>query len=120
MKIILTLLSVTGVILNAKKKRICFIIWLITNTSWAIVDFSHGLWEQGALFVVYVALAIYGWFNWKKKSIWHRPEERPKEFPVLILYQTGHIEKDSGKNYTGNGYSKEIVQAWAYIKDLPK
>ena len=45
----LTLLSLVGVVLNIKKKRICFIIWAITNLSWAIVDFKANLPAQGGI-----------------------------------------------------------------------
>lgn len=67
MKILLTIISITGVILNTKKKRICFLIWMATNLSWAVIDFYHGLWEQSILYLVYFVLAIYGWFSWGKK-----------------------------------------------------
>ncbi len=40
--LILTVLSILGVILNIKKKKLCFIIWAFTNFSWAIRDTSAG------------------------------------------------------------------------------
>jgi len=56
----LTLLSLVGVVLNIKKKRICFIIWAITNLSWAIVDFKANLPAQGVLFLVYFLFGCVG------------------------------------------------------------
>ena len=61
----LTGLSVLGVILNIKRLRICFYIWAVTNASWAIIDFISGIPAQGALFVVYFALAIWGILEWR-------------------------------------------------------
>lgn len=64
---ILTAGAITGVILNIKKKRICFYIWAVTNASWAIVDFYKGIPAQGFLFTVYFGLAIWGIIEWRKK-----------------------------------------------------
>ena len=59
--------SLTGTILNIKKKRICFIIWLITNSIWCIYDFKIGAYPQSALFFIYVILAIWGIIEWRIK-----------------------------------------------------
>ena len=63
---ILTLLSIIGVILNAHKKRVCFLVWMFTNFTWMVIDFRAGIPAQGTLFAVYFCLAIYGWVTWKK------------------------------------------------------
>ena len=64
---ILAVLSIIGVILNIKKNRICFVIWMVTNFAWAIVDFSEGIPAQGVLFCIYGCLAIWGFLSWRKK-----------------------------------------------------
>jgi len=64
---LLTILSLTGTILNIKKKKVCFIIWTITNSLWTIVDFNAGLYSQAMLQFVYVGLAIWGIIEWRKK-----------------------------------------------------
>lgn len=63
---ILTLLALIGVVLNIKKKVLCFYIWLFTNASWAVVDFYKGIPMQGLLFTVYTFLAVYGIYEWRK------------------------------------------------------
>lgn len=60
-------LSILGTILNIKKKRICFWIWLVTNSAWCVYDFYQCSFAQGALFAVYVCLAIWGIISWRKK-----------------------------------------------------
>lgn len=65
---ILTVGAITGVILNIKKKRICFFIWAVTNGAWAIVDFAKGIPAQGLLFTVYFGLAIWGIYEWRIKK----------------------------------------------------
>jgi len=61
-------LSLIGVVLNIKKKRLCFIVWTITNLAWCVIDFRSGLPEQGWLFVGYTVLSVWGWFKWGKNG----------------------------------------------------
>lgn len=58
--------SIVGTVLNIKKKRVCFIIWLITNSLWCAYDLWIGAYAQSALFAVYVGLAIWGIISWKR------------------------------------------------------
>ncbi len=64
---ILTVMSIIGVILNIRKLRICFYIWLFTNSAWMLIDFYKGIPAQGCLFAVYTGLAIWGIVAWSKK-----------------------------------------------------
>ncbi len=61
---VLTALSLLGVVLNIRKDRRGFALWMVTNASWAYIDFKSGLIEQAVLFAVYFLLAVWGWFNW--------------------------------------------------------
>ena len=63
--VLLTLAALIGVVLNIKKKKACFYVWLVTNTAWAIVDFYKGIPAQGILFSIYAGLAVWGIFEWK-------------------------------------------------------
>lgn len=65
---VLAVLAVVGVILNIKKKRICFVIWLFTNSAWCIVDAVRGIPAQSALFALYTVLAIWGIHEWRKEK----------------------------------------------------
>lgn len=65
---LVTLASIVGTVLNIKKKRVCFVIWLITNSLWCAYDFYIGSFAQGGLFLVYVGLAIYGIIEWRKSN----------------------------------------------------
>ncbi len=64
----LAALSITGVILNVRKDRRGFAVWMFTNTCWALIDLSRGLYAQSFLFVVYFFLALWGWISWKDKK----------------------------------------------------
>ena len=63
---VLTLASLVGVIANIKKKKVCFAIWAVTNASWSVIDYAHGLPAQSALFAVYFLLAIWGMIEWRR------------------------------------------------------
>jgi nicotinamide riboside transporter PnuC len=62
------LLSLAGVILNIRQHRACFFIWCLTNSSWAVIDYSKQLYAQAFMFLVYLALSIWGIIEWKRKS----------------------------------------------------
>ncbi len=64
---IVTGASIVGTILNIKKMRACFYIWLVTNSLWCIYDFMVGSYAQSALFLVYVSLAVWGIISWKER-----------------------------------------------------
>lgn len=62
----LTVASIVGAIANIYKKRWGFVLWMITNLTWAVVDWSVGLPAQSLLFFVYFILALWGWFHWRE------------------------------------------------------
>jgi nicotinamide mononucleotide transporter len=65
---IVTAGSLAGTILNIKKKKVCFWIWLFTNSSWCVYDFWISNYPQAILFLVYTGLAVYGIYEWNKNK----------------------------------------------------
>jgi nicotinamide riboside transporter PnuC len=65
---LVTLASIIGVVLNVKRKKACFIVWACSNFVWMIIDYQNGLYSQAALFLIYFLLAIWGLWEWRKKS----------------------------------------------------
>lgn len=63
---IISVLALTGTILNANRNKCGFLLWFITNLFWVIVDFRSGLYAQSTLFLAYTLLAIKGWTTWSK------------------------------------------------------
>jgi len=59
-------IALVGVVLNIQKKRICFLFWTVSNAYWMVYDYFGGDYAQSCLFGVYLSLAIWGWFKWKK------------------------------------------------------
>lgn len=62
----LTAASIVGVILNIRQHRGCFAIWLVTNASWAVIDYYRGIHAQAALFAVYFVLSVWGLIQWSR------------------------------------------------------
>ena len=62
---VLTFLSIVGVVLNIKKDRRGFALWMFTNGCWAYIDYQKGLEAQAFLFLVYFFLSFWGWLQWK-------------------------------------------------------
>lgn len=65
---LVTLAAIVGVVLNIKKKRLCFWIWAVTNASWCVIDLMKGIYAQSFLFFIYFLLAIWGIVEWGKKN----------------------------------------------------
>lgn len=63
----LAVASLSGVVLNIKRRRECFLIWAGTNAAWTVVDVIHGVWAQAALQAVYFGLAIWGIIEWRQR-----------------------------------------------------
>jgi len=63
---IFSLLGKYGRWLNARGKKVCFIIWNICTIYWMCRDFYIGLYSQGTFCLVSIALNSYGYFRWKK------------------------------------------------------
>ena len=61
----ITIFSLLGTVLNIYKRKECFIIWAVTNATWAVYDWKIGAKEQSLLFVCYFLLAVWGIWKWK-------------------------------------------------------
>ena len=65
---IVTGLSLTGVVLNIRKQRAGFAVWILTNSYWAVYDYQMGARAQSALFIVYLLLALWGLWEWSNNE----------------------------------------------------
>ncbi len=64
----LTLISLTGTVLNVRKNISCFYVWLIGDILWCIFDLKSGTYGRALLDFVQVILAICGIFSWRKNE----------------------------------------------------
>ena len=65
---ITTALCLTGTVLNVKKNKLCFILWLIGNILWLIIDIRNGLISRAILDIVQGALALWGIIEWRNTN----------------------------------------------------
>ena len=61
--------SLAGNTLINFKRKIGFIIWIISNVLWIAVNLmmESPNWSQIAMFIVYMMLNIHGWITWSRK-----------------------------------------------------
>jgi len=64
----ITVISLTGTILNVRKNILCFYLWAFGNIAWLTFDLWSGLFSRAVLDAVQLAFAIWGIVEWRKKS----------------------------------------------------
>ena len=65
---ITTALCLTGTVLNVKKNKLCFVLWLIGNILWLIIDIRNGLISRAILDIVQGVLALWGIIEWRNTN----------------------------------------------------
>ena len=61
--------SISGNLFINFRKRIGFIVWIISNVLWIAVNFMQSFnISQVAMFVMYIGLSIHGYATWAKKK----------------------------------------------------
>jgi len=63
----ITALAITGTIFNINHKRVCFLIWMVSNASLSAYNFYIWEFPQGTLFFVYLCFSVWGWVKGRKK-----------------------------------------------------
>ena len=59
-----TVVAVAGVYLNNRRRRACFVLWLISNAMTLAVHFYVGMWSLAVRDLAFLMLAIHGWWLW--------------------------------------------------------
>ena len=62
-----TILAITGVVLNNRRIRWCFVIWICSNTLTLIIHAQTGVWSLVVRDAVFLVLAVEGWIRWGKQ-----------------------------------------------------
>ncbi len=58
-----------GAVLNARGKRVSYVIWTATNAVTLLIHLASGLWGLSARDVVFLCLSVYALWNWRKHGI---------------------------------------------------
>lgn len=65
---LVTAICLAGTILNVKKVRWCFHLWVLGNLLWLGIDLHNRLYSRAVLDAVQLALAVWGLVEWKKSN----------------------------------------------------
>jgi len=65
--------SLIGILLNAKKKISCWPVWLVSNAGWIVYSLIQRDYPQIILWIAFSAFNVYGWIQWAKD----KPEFKP-------------------------------------------
>jgi nicotinamide riboside transporter PnuC len=63
-----TVLAVWGVLLNNRRKRVCFVLWLFSNALSAAVHICLSVWSLAVRDAVFFVLAVEGLILWGKND----------------------------------------------------
>lgn len=61
---LVSLASLCATVANARKRRWCWPVWLVTNSAWCAFDLAGGNYPRALLMATYAALSVYGWRRW--------------------------------------------------------
>jgi len=61
-------LSITGAILNARKNKWGFMVWMVSNVGWIYTNVYYGLWAQIPVWIAFSVTSIYGWILWSREE----------------------------------------------------
>lgn len=65
--VIATVLAVAGVVLNNRRLRICFVVWLASNALSFLIHHQAGIYSLCLRDAIFFVLAIEGWRMWGKR-----------------------------------------------------
>lgn len=63
---IATVIAVVGVLLNNRRMRVCFAVWMVSNAITFGIHAAAGIWSLAARDAIFFALAIEGLYRWRK------------------------------------------------------
>lgn len=63
---LVTVIAVGGVLLNNRRRRQCFYLWLVSNALSALIHLAVGLWSLAFRDLIFLALAIEGLRKWRR------------------------------------------------------
>lgn len=63
---VLTVVSLTGNMMNCMRLRACFVIWTVCNLGWTIIDMQSRVYSRAILDSVQICFSVYGFIKWGK------------------------------------------------------
>lgn len=66
--ILFSVISIVGAILNARKNKWGFIVWICGNFGWIAADIIYEMYAQIPVWVVFTLTATYGFRRWSREE----------------------------------------------------
>jgi hypothetical protein len=63
---VLTAASLTGNMFNCLRWRMCFMIWIVCNIGWTVIDVQNGAYSRAILDTVQICFSVFGYIEWGK------------------------------------------------------
>ena len=63
-----TVIAVAGVLLNNRRHRACFALWMASNAASAALHLAAGMWALSVRDGVFFLLAIQGLWLWSRRN----------------------------------------------------
>ena len=60
-------LAIGGCVLNNRRLRVCFVVWIISNVLGLVIHVDAGIWSLAARDVAFTVLAVDGWRRWGRR-----------------------------------------------------
>ncbi len=64
---IATILAIAGVLLNNRRFRVCFLVWLVSNAISLVIHAHLSVWSLMVRDAIFLVLAVEGWIKWGRK-----------------------------------------------------
>jgi len=58
-------IALVGVWLNNRRRRACFVMWLVSNAITFGIHVAAGMWPMAARDGAFFVMAIHGWWLWR-------------------------------------------------------
>ncbi len=62
---VVTIIAVAGVLLNNRKSRYCFLLWMVSNTLSGLIHCRTGPWTLVLRDAIFLVLAVEGYILWR-------------------------------------------------------
>lgn len=76
---IITAVALAGVVLNNRRRRACFIVWMFSNVGSSLLHAQAGMTALTVRDLSFLALAVHGWFAWGRKEGTNTETQRHRE-----------------------------------------
>jgi len=83
---VFSLVSIVAAVFNIKKKKVCFLIWTVSNIGFITINVLTQTYGQLFLWIAFLILSIYGYIRWRKGEMSEEIRDRLRK---ILLRERG-------------------------------